>query len=281
MIAGVKLTRRQVLKGLVAAGLAGVSGTAVYGGFFEPFNYEVTETDIFVRDLPGAFEGFRIAHLTDLHHSRIVPIEEVQRVVSLANEAKPDIFVLTGDYTTSRPGYIEPCAEAIGGLKAPEGVWAVLGNHDHYIDAELTTRALKQRGVNVLSNANTKLTRGTDVLQLAGVDDWGWGKADWTRALRGVEITRPSLLLSHEPAVFDMPETRGLSLILSGHTHGGQINLPLIGAPARFVDEFKYLSGLFAREGTQLYVSRGTGMIGLPIRIGARPEIAVLRLRRG
>lgn len=273
-------TRRQLLQSLVAAGLACASGTAAYGSLIEPFNYELTETDIFIRDLPDGFDGFRVAQLTDLHHSRIVPLGEVRHVVKLANETRADMIVLTGDYTTSRRNYIEPCAEALGALRAPEGVWAVLGNHDHYTDADLTERALKKQGINVLGNANTVLRRGADKLRLAGVDDWGWGKADWGRALRGVELARPTVLLSHEPAVLDMPETSGLSLILSGHTHGGQINLPFLGAPARFIEEFKYLRGLYEREGTQLYVSRGTGMIGLPVRIGARPEIAVLRLRR-
>jgi predicted MPP superfamily phosphohydrolase len=279
-MAKVELTRRKFFKGLTAASLVGVSGVAACASMFEPFNYEVTETDVLIRGLPAAFEGFRIAQLTDLHHSRIVPIEEVRRVVALANEAGADLIALTGDYTTSRRRYIEPCAEALGELKAAEGVWAVLGNHDHYTDAELTTRALEGRGINVLSNANTLLRRGSDELRLAGVDDWGWGKADWGRALDEVELARPTLLLSHEPAVLDMPQTRGLSLILSGHTHGGQISLPFVGAPARFIEEFRYLRGLYEREGTQLYVSRGTGMIGLPLRIGARPEVAVLRLVR-
>jgi predicted MPP superfamily phosphohydrolase len=159
-------------------------------------------------------------------------------------------------------------------------VWAVLGNHDHYTDGELTTRAFRRRGINVLENANTNLRRGGDTLQLIGVDDWGWGKSDWGRALHGIDRTRPTVLLSHEPAVFEMPQTGGLSLILSGHTHGGQISLPFIGTPARHVREFKYVRGLYEREGTQLYVSRGTGLTGLPVRFGARPEIAVLRLRR-
>ncbi len=278
---GSSFTRRQLLKGVVAAGLAGVSGTAAYGSLIEPFNYELTETDIFIRELPEGFEGFRVVQLTDLHHSRIVPLREVRRVVELANLTRADMVVLTGDYTTSRRGYIEPCAEALGELRTPEGVWAVLGNHDHYTDAELTVRALTKNRINVLGNANTVLRRGADELQLVGVDDWGWGKADWGRALRGVALMRPSVLLSHEPAVLDMPETRGVSLVLSGHTHGGQINLPFVGAPARFIEEFKYLRGRYEREGTQLYVSRGTGMIGIPVRIGARPEIAVLRLRRG
>ena len=276
----IELTRREFLKGLAATGLVAVAGTSAYGSLFEPFNYELTETDVFVRELPAGFEGFRITHLTDVHHSRMVDITEVGRVVDLARGTKPDMFVLTGDYTTSRRRYIEPCAEALGRLEAPSGVWAVLGNHDHYTDAELTTRALERRGINVLNNANTRLRRGGDELQLAGVDDWGWGKTDWGRALHGVELARPTVALSHEPRVLDMPETRGLSLIISGHTHGGQICLPLIGAPVRFMPEFRYLRGLYERDGTQLYVSRGTGMIGLPVRLGARPEIAVLRLRR-
>lgn len=264
---------------MLAAGLLGVSGVSAYASLFEPFDYELTETDVFVRGLPAAFEGFRIAQLTDLHHSRLVPLEEVRNVVALANSARPDMIVLTGDYTTARRRYVEPCAEALGELRAPAGVWAVLGNHDYYTDAGLTTLALARRGIQVLSNANTTLRRGPDSLQLAGVDDWGWGQADWARTFAGLDPARPTVLLSHEPGVFDMPETRGLSLVLSGHTHGGQICLPLVGAPARFLEHFRYLSGLYQRDGAQLYVSRGTGMIGLPVRLGARPEVAVITLR--
>ncbi|HEV2704697.1 MAG TPA: metallophosphoesterase [Pyrinomonadaceae bacterium] len=272
--------RRRFLKGLAAAGLVSVSAASGYGWLVEPFNYELTETEILIKELPDAFENFRIAQLTDIHHSRLVPLAEVRQVVALARAARPDMFVLTGDYTTSRRSFIEPCAEALGALDAPAGVWAVLGNHDHNNDAELTTRSLTRYGINVLNNTSTNITRGADALQLAGIDDLGWGKADWERALRGLDARRPSLLLSHEPAVFDLAETRPFSLILSGHTHGGQITLPFVGAPARFLDNFRYLRGLYARGTTQLYVSRGTGMIGLPIRLGARPEIAVLRLRR-
>jgi predicted MPP superfamily phosphohydrolase len=281
MVSEVHLTRRQFLGGALAAGLVGLSTTCGYASLLEPYSFELTETDIFIRDLPASFDNFRIAHITDVHHSRIVSIEEVRRVVELARGARADLVALTGDYTTSLVRYIEPCAEALGGLEAPEGVWAVLGNHDHYTDAELTTRALKRARINVLDNANTSIRRGGDVLQLAGIDDWGWGKTDWARALNGVDLARPTVLLSHEPIVLDEPRARGLSLILSGHTHGGQICLPLVGAPVRFIwPEFRYLRGLYEREGTQLYVSRGTGMIGLPLRLGAPPEIAVLRLRR-
>ena len=269
------------MKGAGAAAVVAAAGVSAYGGLWEAWDYEVTETVVPVRDLPEQFEGFRIAQLSDVHHGRLVSIDEVRRVVGLANAARPDMVALTGDYTTSLRKYVEPCAEALGELSAPEGVWAVLGNHDHNTDGPLTAQALQRRGINVLTNANTELRRGADALRLAGVDDWGWGKADFARAMRGVDTGRPSVLLSHEPVALDVPETRGVSLILSGHTHGGQIVLPLVGAPAAYVwKHLKYLRGMYEREGTRLYVSRGTGVIGIPVRVGARPEVAVLRLQR-
>jgi hypothetical protein len=252
-----------------------------YGGVVEAWDYELTETLVRVRDLPERFEGFRVVQVSDVHHGRLVPIEEVRRVVELANSARADMVALTGDYTTSLRRYVEPCAEALAELRAPEGVWAVLGNHDHNTDGPLTRQALRRRGIEVLTNQNTVLTRGADALQLAGADDWGWGKADFARAVRGLDAARPTLLLSHEPMALDVPETRGVSLILSGHTHGGQVALPFVGAPAAYLwKHLKYLRGTYESEGTQLYVSRGTGMIGVPVRVGARPEVAVIELRR-
>jgi len=280
-VAKLELSRRQFLTGLAAAPLVAVSATSAYARFIEPYRYEVSETDVFLRDLPERFEGFRITQLTDVHHSRIVGIDEVRRTVDLANLTKPDLIALTGDYTTSYRRYIEPCAEALGSLKAPEGVWAVLGNHDHYTDRELTTRALEHNRIAVLNNANTTIRRGSDVLQLSGIDDWSWAGTNWPRALYGLDQKRPTVLLSHQPRVLDLAESEKVGLIISGHTHGGQIDLPLIGPPARFATaELKYAQGLFRRGDTQLYVSRGTGVIGLPLRLGVRPEIAVLRLRR-
>ena len=274
-------TRRDVLRAVVAAPLVAVSATAAYARLIEPYNYWISETDIFIRDLPQAFEGFRITQLTDVHHSRILGIDEVQRVVGLAQQTRPDMFVLTGDYTTSYRRYIEPCAEALSRLSAPEGVWAVLGNHDHYTDPELTTRALQRRHIAVLNNAHTTLQRGSDALQLSGIDDWTWNATDWTRAFSGLKTNTPTILLSHQPTVLDFEQTKNVSLILSGHTHGGQLKLPFFGAPASlFTNDLKYARGLFRRGDTQLYVSTGTGVIGLPLRLGVRPEIAVLRLRR-
>jgi predicted MPP superfamily phosphohydrolase len=261
--------------------LAAISGTAAYATLIAPNLYEVTETQLSIPNLPERFEGFRITQLTDIHHSRIVGLGDVQHVVDLANATKPDLIVLTGDYTTSYRRYIEPCADALARLGAPEGVWAVLGNHDHYTDPELTTRALERKRIVVMNNLNTVLRRGPDALHLAGIDDWSWNGTDWKRAFNGLQPGLPLILLSHQPNVLDLEESQAASLILSGHTHGGQVKLPYIGAPVKYATfDLKYASGLFRRAGTQLYVSRGTGVIGLPVRLGVRPEIAVLRLSR-
>jgi predicted MPP superfamily phosphohydrolase len=277
-----KLTRRQFLTGVVAAPLLTISATAAYSRLIEPYHYLVSETDVFIKELPSRFDGFRITQLTDIHHSRIVGINQVRRVVELAQQTNPDMFVLTGDFTTTYRRFIGPCAEALGQLRAPEGVWAVLGNHDHYTGAELTTRALERNRIVVMDNSNTVLQRGPDKLQLSGIDDWTWNATDWRRAFAGLSQKLPTILLSHQPRVLEFPDTKQVSLILSGHTHGGQIDVPLLGAPARFATkDLKYAHGLFRRDATQLYVSSGTGVIGLPVRLGVRPEIAVLRLRSG
>jgi len=275
-----QLGRRRFLKGLAATPLVTVAGISAYARLVEPHHYWISETDIFIRDLPERFEDFRITQLTDVHHSRILGLDEVRRVVELAQQTRPDMFVLTGDYTTSYRRFIEPCAEALSSLNAPEGVWAVLGNHDHYTDPELTTRALERHHISVMNNAHTTLRRGPDSLQLSGIDDWTWNAVDWTRAFSGLNPSTPTVLLSHQPSVLDFEQTRDVSLILSGHTHGGQLRLPFVGAPARFATtDLKYDRGLFRRGETQLYVSSGTGVIGLPVRLGVRPEIAVLRLK--
>ena len=275
------ITRRYFLTGIVSTPLLALSAASAYATLIEPYNYLVSQTDIYLKNLPERFENYRITQLTDIHHSRILGIEEVIRVVQLAQQTKPDIFVLTGDYSTSYRRYIEPCAEALGALHAPDGVWAVLGNHDHYTDPELTTWALERRHITVLKNQNTSLKRGPDILQLSGIDDWTWNATDWTKAFADLNKAVPTILLSHQPNVLEFEQTQNVSLILSGHTHGGQINLPWLGTPAKFAaKDLRFAQGLFRHNDVQLYVSSGTGVIGLPIRFGVRPEIAVLRLKR-
>ncbi len=269
------------MTGLVATPLVAVSGIAGYARLIEPYNYLVSETDIYIKNLPGRFENFRITQLTDVHHSKILGIGEVRRAISVAQQTKPDMFVLTGDYATTYRRYIEPCADALSHLSAPEGVWAVLGNHDHYTDPELTTRALERNRIVVLSNRNSTIKRGPDAIQLSGIDDWTWNATDWLSAFRGLKSEVPTVLLSHQPGVVEFEQVQNVSLILSGHTHGGQINLPWIGTPARFATkDLRYAQGHFKYGDVQLYVASGTGVIGLPVRFGVRPEIAVLKLKR-
>jgi predicted MPP superfamily phosphohydrolase len=269
------------LTGALAVPLVGVSAASAYATLIEPYNYLISQTDIYIKELPERFENYLITQLTDIHHSRILGIDEVRRVVRLAQQTKPDMFVLTGDYSTSYRRYIEPCAEVLGSLTAPDGVWAVLGNHDHYTDAELTTRALQRQHIVVLNNKNTSLSRGSDILQLSGIDDFTWNAADWTKAFVGLNKKTPTILLSHQPSVLEFEQAQDVSLILSGHTHGGQIKVPWLGTPAKFATkDLKFAQGLFRHNDVQLYVSSGTGVIGLPIRFGVRPEIAVVRLKR-
>ena len=276
-----RLTRRQFVTGLVATPLVAMSGIAGYARLIEPYSYQVTETDIFIKNLPERFENFRITQLTDIHLSRILGVGEVRRAISVAQQTRPDMFVLTGDYATTYRRYIGPCAEALSQLSAPEGVWAILGNHDHYIDPELTTRALQRNRIVVLNNQNTTIKRGPDSIQLSGIDDWTWNATDWLSAFRGLKREVPTVLLSHQPIVLDFEQTQSVSLILSGHTHGGQIKLPWLGPPARLATkDLRYAQGHFRHGEVQLYVSSGTGVIGLPVRFGVRPEIAVLKLKR-
>jgi predicted MPP superfamily phosphohydrolase len=270
------LSRRQFLSGLAAAPLIAVSATAAYASLIAPHNYEVTQNDIFIKDLPERFQGFRITQLTDIHHSRLVGLGEVRRVVELAQKTKPDLFVLTGDYTTTYRRYIEPCAEALGGLDAPEGVWAVLGNHDHYTDPELTTRALNHRHITVLNNANTTIRRGADAIQLAGIDDSSWNGTDWKRAYYGLDRKLAAILLSHQPIVLDLDEAQAASLILSGHTHGGQIKLPFIGAPADSAlcltrHRGHRLTGAFRCETGNCRVAPAARLLGT----GRRPSVSI------
>lgn len=291
-----KFSRRKFLSALAAASLVGVSAALIDARYFEPFQYEITERKIFIKDLPANFEGFRLTQITDLHHSGFVPLEEIARVVQLAQSTAPDLFVLTGDYSTeNNHRYFEPCVEVLSHLQAAHGTFAVLGNHDQRNGSSALKQALKRRGIALLDNQNTRLAVRDEELQLIGIDDCSWAQTDWTKARRAVDFTRPTILLSHQPQVFDFPQSQQFSLILSGHTHGGQISFPLVGAPARAIKQFRYISGLFQRQGSrsssdnnnnnnsnagQLYVSRGTGMVGLPLRFGVRPEIAVIKLMR-
>ncbi len=242
---------------------------------------EVTETDIWLRRLSPAHEGLRIVQLTDLHHSLFTPIEEIQRAVHLANLLRPDLVALTGDYVTLSRSYIWPVAEALGKLRARLGVFAVLGNHDFQAGPDEITRALRAQRIRVLRNARYPLRGRSAIMWIAGVDDLWWEADDLRAALRSVPARDLKVLLCHNPLGVHNASEHGVDLVLSGHTHGGQVRLPVVGSlygrsrlGERFVEGWNRLNG------TQIYISRGIGKVLVPLRVGCPPEISCLRLRR-
>ena len=243
---------------------------------------EITETDVWLKRLSPALDGLKIVQLTDLHHSLFTPLEEIQRAVHMANHLRPDVVALTGDYITLSPAYIWPVARALGKLHARMGVFAILGNHDFRVDPDEITRALRAQRIRVLRNAHSALRSGSGVLWVAGVDDLWWEAADIRAALRSIPARDPKLLLCHNPLGIHMAAAHGIDLVLSGHTHGGQVRLPMVGSVyGRSKLGERFVEGWNRLDGTQIYVSRGIGKVLLPVRYGCPAEITLLRLRSG
>lgn len=242
---------------------------------------EISRTDIWLDRLPAAHNGLRIAHLTDVHHSLFTPLEYVQRAVKMANHLRPDLVALTGDYVTLSPSYIWPVAQMLGKLRAPLGVFAVLGNHDFKVDPDEITRALRAQRIRVLRNAHYPLRARGATLWIVGVDDLWWGADDLDAALHSVPERDPKILLCHNPMGIHRAASHGIDFMISGHTHGGQVRLPVVGSVRgnsklgeRFVDGWNRLNG------TQIYISRGIGRSVVPLRLNCPPEIACFCLRR-
>ncbi|MEJ2010375.1 MAG: metallophosphoesterase [Acidobacteriota bacterium] len=243
---------------------------------------EITEMDIHMRRLSAAYDGLRIIQLTDIHHSLYTPLEDVERAVRITNRLQPDVVALTGDYVTFSPSYIWPVAKVLGGLQARLGVFAVLGNHDFQVDADEMTRALKAQRIHVLRNSHFGLHSGHARLWMVGIDDLWWDADDLGAGMRNIPARDPKILLCHNPVGVRMAAEHHIDLVLSGHTHGGQVRLPVVGAfYTRSKLGRRFISGWNRLDGTQIYVSRGIGKVLLPVRVGCPPEIACLNLRSG
>ena len=241
---------------------------------------EITNTSIWLHRLPTALEGLKIVHLTDIHHSLFTPLEDVERVVDLANRLAPDVVALTGDYVTLSPAYIWPAARALGKLRARRGIFAVLGNHDFKVDAREMTRALRSERIRVLRNSRYPIRARGKTLWFVGVDDLWWHSDDLPAALQQVPARDPKVLLCHNPRGIWQASEHGIDLVLSGHTHGGQVRLPGLGPLYRSKLGERFVEGWNHLKGTQIYVSRGIGKVVVPLRVGCPPEIACLRLHR-
>jgi predicted MPP superfamily phosphohydrolase len=269
------VTRRALLKSAIAVGTGVIAGTGLHGYQYARRALEVTRATVPVRGLPGGLDGLRVGLLTDVHRSQWVSDEDVRAATSLLMAAHPDLIVLGGDYVSfADRRYMGAAAEALSRLTAPHGVFAVLGNHDD--DREMPA-ALHARGVEVLRDARTRRIIRGERLEIAGIRFWTRRAADIAAVLRGARS--PLMLLAHDPRRVTEAAALSVPLVLSGHTHGGQVVLPLAGAIA--ARKFRTLAGLAEQDGTSLFVSRGVGTVYVPVRINCPPEVAVLTLRPG
>jgi len=267
-------TRRAALKGVLATAVGAVTGAAAYGIGFERHHLGVTSAELPVSGLAPALDGLRIAFLTDIHHSIMVPADDVMHAVTVANAAAADLIVLGGDYVTwGDRDYVAPVAELLQPLHAPNGVFAILGNHDN--DRDMPA-ALARNGFTVLKDQRTRIMIRNEPLELAGIRFWTRKAADIARVLRRSSGT--VLLLAHDPRRLTEAAALDIPAVLSGHTHGGQVVLPGVGALAR--RDFPLLAGLGRRDSTSIFVSRGIGTVYVPIRINCPPEVAIITLRR-
>lgn len=277
------MSRRSFVRGLLniaAFGtLTGTSGAA-YVALGEPYWLEITQHDIILPGLPSAAEGLRIAHLSDLHLSEVVSEDYIMQAMQATMRQQPDLIIMTGDYVTHGSSYIPAVARAVGTLTAPLGVYASLGNHDHWSGGlEQLIDNFEAVGVTVLRNSNVRLNMEGE-LWLAGIDDVMERADDLERAMHAIPSTATTILLAHEPDFADQAAQAGVALQFSGHSHGGQVNIPLIGTPILPSYAQRYPSGLYHVPGsnTQVFTSRGIGMVQPAVRFNCRPEVAILRL---
>jgi predicted MPP superfamily phosphohydrolase len=268
------VSRRTVLKAILAAGAGVATGGTAYGFLYERHAVALTTATLPVANLPPSLEGFTIGLLTDLHRSRWVSADDVDQAVQLLMQSHPQMVVLGGDYVTwGNREYVEPAAEALDSLEAPHGVFGILGNHD---DDHDMPAALIRRGVQMLKDARTEVVIRGEKVDLIGLRFWTKRQSDIAALMRGADGF--PILLAHDPRRLTEAAALGIPLVLSGHTHGGQVVLPGIGAVA--AQKFPVVAGTGRQRQTTVFVSRGVGTVYVPVRINCPPEVAILTLAR-
>jgi predicted MPP superfamily phosphohydrolase len=286
------LTRRRFLaRGTQVLGLGAAAGLG-YSLLVEPRWFTVTHHDVPIQDLPPELDGIRLVQLTDIHHGPWLSIRYVRQIVRAANDQNADLVCLTGDYVHESQVYIEPVVAELARLQPRIATVAVLGNHDWWEDVEKMRRAFAQANIPLIDNDRRVLTPDRRLvyeaqtgLAICGVGDfWEDRQLDYRPALDGLPASMPRLLLSHNPDVAEEPGLkepgRRVDLMLSGHTHGGQVRFPFFGAPVtNSMYGQRYARGLVRGPVCWVYTCRGIGVSGCPLRLGAFPEIAVFHLR--
>jgi hypothetical protein len=284
------MSRRRFVRG----GLLGAAGLALYSGEIARHWIEISRIDIRLRGLHAAFDGLRIAQLSDIHLDEFTEPFFLRRAIAEVNRLQPDLIFLTGDFVSVGPrskefarGAAWQCANVLRELRCRE-LYAIPGNHDVQVGLAAVSQALTANGITMLTNTHVPIERGGGRIWLAGLDDAVEGDPDPERAIppsiRNVP-NEPVVLLCHAPDYADdlleLQAGQAVDLMVSGHTHGGQVRLPVVGALSLPELGQKYIEGWFRLGAMQLYVNRGIGTVGLPFRLNCPPEITLMTLRRG
>lgn len=274
--------RRRLLRLATQAAVAAPAAVLGYGMFIGRRDFRVREVDVPLAGLPRDLEGLRILLLSDIHRGPFLSDSELGWVVDASIDLRPNLAVVTGDLISAHGDPLDSCIAQLARLKADAGVFGCMGNHERYADAlEYTERAAGRVGIPFLRGRAQALRFGGATLNLAGVDYQPRHEPYLAGAERLVAPDAVNVLLSHNPDVFPVAARQGYNLLLAGHTHGGQVTVEILDEsinPARFFTPFVY--GVYRSGGSAAYVTRGIGTIGLPARIGAPPEIALVRLRK-
>jgi predicted MPP superfamily phosphohydrolase len=276
--------RRRVLSAAGGALMASPLAVVAYGALVERTNFQVRETDIALAGLAPDLDGLRILQLSDIHLGLFLSERELARVIDAAQELRPHIAFATGDFISNMGDPLEACIRQLARIKTDAGMFGCLGNHEYYARVEpLTVQLAARAGIRILRSQAAQVRIGNSVVNVAGVDYQRIAnKRDYLRdAASLVYPGALNVLLSHNPDVFPVAARQGYHLTLAGHTHGGQVTVEILDQtinPARFFTP--YVRGLYRLDQAAEYVTRGIGTIGIPTRIGAPPEITLIRLRK-
>lgn len=274
---------------MAATGIAGVAAIAIDGVVLEPNVPRIVRRELALRRWPGALNGFTIALLSDFHYDRNFSIHPLEAAIGMVGTLKPDLIALAGDFVSmpflasndeKAASFAEPCARLLAKMNAAEGLWAVMGNHDFLTDARTVTHALEAQGITVLANRSVGISRQGARFWLGGVNDVLSRTADLEQTILGIPEDEATILLAHEPDYADVVTQFPVDLQLSGHSHGGQVRLPLM--PPLYLPDMakKYFLGLYQLGALTLYTNAGLGTVGVPVRLNCPPEITLLTLHR-
>jgi len=277
-------SRRDFLKKGLKTFLS-VAGVIIGSGFYarniEPYWLSITHHKISHSLIPQTFSGIKILQFSDTHLGFHYQLKDLLKTVSVINELQPDIVVFTGDLLDKPDQFSEQknTIEILKAVKAPLGKYSVYGNHDHGgYGTEHYAKIMKESGFTLLKNSNQPITYQNEKIIIAGIDDPMLGNPNWEQTLSAQTNNHFCLLLSHAPDLADFAQTQGVSMQLSGHSHGGQVKLPLFGPLMKPLFANNYYEGMYDLNSLTLYVNRGLGTTRLPIRLLSRPEISIFTL---